>query len=47
MGFLGKLTEDLIGNADVDLIIGGGDPEPYKVGAVLDDHFLRSNGVSE
>ena len=43
----GKLLENLLGNADIRVIVGGSDPEPQDIGAVLIGDILRHHAVAQ
>ncbi|MPN14143.1 hypothetical protein SDC9_161469 [bioreactor metagenome] len=36
---LRKLFQNLLGKADINAVIGGDNPKPQDIGAVLVDHF--------
>ena len=43
---VGQLLEDLLGAADIGVVVGRGDPQPEDVGAVLFDDLFRGDRVA-
>ena len=44
---IGKLLEDGVGAAHIQLIVRGGGPQTQKLRAVFGDQFIRQDGVAQ